>query len=250
MKYQNISVDLHIHSALSPCGDELMTPGNLVGMAMLNGLSAIAVTDHNASQNIRAAMKFGRELGVVVIPGMELETAEEIHVVCLFPEAEALFAFQDLVMASYPGAPPANRADIFGPQPIYDESDEICGELPHLLLMPTGIGIDDVFAQVKCLGGIAYPAHVDRDSYSVLTNLGMLPYGYDNAFVEISRECDVSALLKNYPELENYKLLPSSDAHYLDKIQNAGDAVLAVAEVTPAGVLDALRAGRIFIHLS
>ncbi|MFR1517309.1 MAG: PHP domain-containing protein [Clostridia bacterium] len=245
MSYQNVSVDLHIHSALSPCADESMTPGNIVGMAKLNGLSAIAVTDHNASQNSEAAVILGKRFGITVIPGMELETAEEIHVVCLFPDLERLACFQERVTASYNGAIPPNRAEIFGRQFLYNAEDEICGELAHMLLAPTGITIDDSFEIAASLGGIAYPAHVDRDSYSVLTNLGALPYGYANPFVEISSGCDRDILLQNYPLLENYKLLPSSDAHYLDKIQEDGRALLAVEETTAGGILDALKEGRI-----
>lgn len=222
MSYQKISVDLHIHSVLSPCGDVMMTPGNLVGMAKINGLEAIALTDHNAMQNISAAMKIGEAYDIVVIPGMELETAEEIHVVCLFPDTESLSAFQDVVVESYGPKIPANRPEIFGKQLIYNEEDEECGELERMLLIPSGITIDDVFGIVEGLGGIAFPAHVDRDSYSVLTTLGALPYGYKNGFVEISCECSREEIVKTYPELEKYKLLPSSDAHYIDKIQEAG----------------------------
>lgn len=222
-----------------------MTPGNIVGMAQINGLSAIAVTDHNASQNYAAAAALGKEYGVAVVPGMELETSEEIHVVCLFPDAEALAQFQKLVLESYPGGLKPNRPEIFGNQWIFNEKDEISGELDHLLLAPSGISIDGSFDIVRTLGGIAYPAHVDRDSYSVLTSFGTLPYGYGNAFVEISCDCDRSILMQNYPELLNYKLLPSSDAHYLDKIQDAGGAVLSVERATPEGVIAALRNGRI-----
>lgn len=114
-----------------------------------------------------------------------------------------------------------------------------------MLLASTGITIDDSFGLAASLGGIAYPAHVDRDSYSVLTSLGALPYGYPHGFVEISCGCDREILLKNFPELENYKLLPSSDAHYIDKIQEEGGAVLEVEEPSAAGIIDALRQGRI-----
>ena len=245
MSYQKISVDLHIHSVLSPCGDVMMTPGNLVGMAKINGLEAIALTDHNAMQNISAAMKIGEAYDIVVIPGMELETAEEIHVVCLFPDTESLSAFQDVVVESYGPKIPANRPEIFGKQLIYNEEDEECGELERMLLIPSGITIDDVFGIVEGLGGIAFPAHVDRDSYSVLTTLGALPYGYKNGFVEISCECDKGNLVKMYPELEKYKLLPSSDAHYIDKIQEAGGAELLVEELSVKGVIEALKNSRI-----
>lgn len=222
-----------------------MTPGNIVGMAKLNGLSAIAITDHNASHNVEAAVLFGKEFDITVVPGMELETTEEIHVVCLFPDLVQLARFQEIVMASYAGAIPLNRADLFGRQILYNAEDEICGELEHMLLMPTGITIDASFDLAASLGGIAYPAHVDRDSYSVLTSLGTLPYGYRHPFVEISCECDRNILQKKYPELENYKLLPSSDAHYIDKIQEDGGAVLAVEKRSAAGIIDALREGRI-----
>ncbi|MBR3920086.1 MAG: PHP domain-containing protein [Clostridia bacterium] len=245
MSYQKISVDLHIHSVLSPCGDIMMTPGNLVGMAKINGLDAIALTDHNAMQNIPAAIKIGEAYDIVVIPGMELETAEEIHVVCLFPDTESLSAFQDVVVESYGPKIPANRPDIFGKQLIYNEEDEECGELERMLLIPSGITIDDIFGIVEGLGGIAFPAHVDRDSYSVLTTLGALPYGYKNGFVEISCECDKENLVKMYPELEKYKLLPSSDAHYIDKIQEAGGAELLVEELSVKGVIEALKNSRI-----
>lgn len=245
MSYQKISVDLHIHSALSPCGDVMMTPGNLVGMAKINGLDAIALTDHNAMHNIDAALKIGEAYEMVVVPGMELETTEEIHVVCLFPDTEKLRSFQDVVVDSYGPKIPANRPDIFGKQLIYNEEDEECGELERMLLIPSGITIDDVFGIVEELGGIAFPAHVDRDSYSALTTLGALPYGYKNGFVEISCECDKEELLKTYPELANYKLLPSSDAHYIDRIQEAGGAELLVDELSPKGVIEALKNSRI-----
>lgn len=245
MNYQKISVDLHIHSVLSPCGDIMMTPGNLVGMAKINGLDAIALTDHNASHNILSAMRMGREYDITVIPGMELETSEEIHVVCLFTDTDSLTNFQNIVTESYGGNIPKNRPDIFGRQLIYNENDEEYAELTHMLLTPTGISIDDSFGIVESLGGIAYPAHVDRDSYSVLSTFGMLPYGYKNGFVEISCDCDRKMLKRSFPELENYKLLPSSDAHYIDKIQEAGGAELLVSELSAKGIIEALKNNRI-----
>ena len=197
-----------------------MTPGNIVGMAALNGLSAIAVTDHNASMNSEAAAILGKNYGITVVPGLELETAEQIHVVCLFPDQDGLSRFQEILLSSYGGAVPLNRTDIFGRQLLFNTADEVCGELDRMLLASTGITIDDSFGLAASLGGIAYPAHVDRDSYREI-------------------------LLKNFPELENYKLLPSSDAHYIDKIQEEGGAVLEVEEPSAAGIIDALRQGRI-----
>lgn len=234
----DIRADLHIHSALSPCGDEFMTPGNIVGMAVVNGLDAVAITDHNSSYNVPAALKIAEEYGILLVPGMELETSEEIHIVCLFPEYAALKLFQKEVCKSY--SPRDNIIDIFGNQRIYNSRDEITEEWRPMLLEPTGISIDRVFGLAEQLGGISYPAHVDRDSYSVLSSFGMLPYGYPHGFVEISCQCETEDLLGRFPELEHYKLLRASDAHYHEKIQEEG-ALLRVAEKSPAGIIDALK---------
>ena len=131
MNYQRISVDLHLHSILSPCGDDMMTPCNLVGMAKLNGLDAIAVTDHNAMENVETALKVGQAYEIVVVPGMELETSEEIHVVCLFPNIEGLAKFQQIVIDSYGENMPKNRPDIFGRQAICNDDDEVM-EQPYI----------------------------------------------------------------------------------------------------------------------
>ncbi len=231
-------MDLHIHSALSPCGDDFMTPGNIVGMAVVNELDAIAITDHNSSENIPAAMAIAEEYGIIVIPGMELETAEEIHVVCLFPDIEAISAFQKTILSSY--TPGENRPEVFGCQQIFNGNDQIIGECPRMLLAPTGISIDDAILLADRLGGIAYPAHVDRDSYSVLTSLGALPYQYPHPFVEISMDCDRDALLGQYPILQDYCLIPASDAHYLEKIQERS-TFIEVEERSPKGIIAALK---------
>ena len=238
----DIRVDLHIHSALSPCGDEFMTPGNIVGMAVVNGLDALAITDHNSSYNVPAALKIAEEYGIVLVPGMELETSEEIHVVCLFPAYADLETFQKEVCASY--SPRENIIDIFGNQRIYNSDDEIEGEWKPMLLEPTGISVDRVFSLAEQCGGIAYPAHVDRDSYSVLSSFGMLPYDYPHGFVEISCQCEEKKLLERYPELEHYKLMRASDAHYHENIQEEG-ALVRVAEKSPEGIIQALKNSRI-----
>lgn len=235
---ERLWVDLHMHSALSPCGDDFMTPGNIVGMAAVNELDVIAITDHNSSDNVAAAMEIGEEYGIVVVPGMELETVEEIHVVCLFPDLESLKRFECIVLDSY--QPGLNRPEIFGCQQIFDSRDQIVGESTRLLLAPTGLSIDEAIPLADKCGGIAYPAHVDRDSYSVLTSLGLLPYAYPHSFVEISCNCDIPALLAQYPFMADYAMLRASDAHYLEHIQER-NTYLDVKERSPAGVILALK---------
>ena len=117
--------DLHIHSCLSPCGDKDMTPANIAGMAAVKGLDVIALTDHNSCRNCPAAMRHAEDLGITLIPGMELTTSEEVHVVCLFPTLEAAMDFDQYVYLHL--LPVKNRPDIFGEQLILDEKDQITG---------------------------------------------------------------------------------------------------------------------------
>ena len=135
--------DLHIHSCLSPCGDNDMTPANIVGMAAVKGLDVIAVTDHNSCKNCEAAMAAGEEYGVLVVPGMEICTAEEVHAVCLFPDLSRAMEFDRLVHDQLP--PVKNRPDIFGDQQIYGCDDRICGEEPWLLINACQISFDGLW---------------------------------------------------------------------------------------------------------
>lgn len=209
--------DFHIHSCLSPCSDNDMTPGNIVAMASLKGLDAIAITDHQTCGNVKSAIKFGKEFDVIVIPGMELETAEEVHVICLFPSIDDALNFEKIIKQTLPII--KNRSDIFGDELYYDEYDEIEGTEENLLLVASTISYDDIFILVKKNNGICYPAHVDRDSYSALTTFGMLPDNNNCNFIEISSKCDIKNLLSTHPELNKYKFIHSSDAHTLVDIK-------------------------------
>ena len=139
--------DLHIHSCLSPCGDDDMTPNNIAGMGVLNGLNIMALTDHNTTKNCPAFFKAAKKQGIIPIAGMELTTAEDIHVVCLFPTLELAMEFDSFVEAHR--IPIPNRTDIFGFQQIMNENDEVVGEEANLLSMATDIMIDDVYEIVK-----------------------------------------------------------------------------------------------------
>ncbi|HHT92910.1 MAG TPA: PHP domain-containing protein [Clostridiaceae bacterium] len=236
-----VYADLHIHTALSPCADEDMTPGNIVAMASLAGLDAIAITDHNIALNVRPAIKYGEQFDVLVIPGMELETREEVHVVCLFETLEQALDFQGVVHKSMTGL--KNNPDIFGRQLMFDEEDEIIGEYDDMLLCATDIGIDDVFSMIEGFGGIAYPAHVDRDSYSVFSQLAFIPFDYPYKFVEISIDCK-SDIIEKYPQLKKYNLLKASDSHDLTQIDKH-DMYLECERLDAKSVIEALKNNRI-----
>ena len=224
--------DFHIHSALSPCGDNDMTPNNLINMSIIKGLDAVALTDHNACENVRAAAAVAGDK-IIFIPGMEVETSEEVHIVTLFPTADAAEEMQRILFDSSPYIP--NRPEIFGNQYIMDENDEICGEIDRMLVTASGLDIYTVVAAAKDLGGIAYPAHIDRESYSVLSNLGFIPPDLDISAVEIT-EKSRTALEGEYSN--RYNIITSSDAHYLWDISERNHYI----EVSDASVREILNA--------
>lgn len=225
-----IYYDFHIHSCLSPCGDEDMTPNNIVNMAALSGLNAIAVSDHNCVGNVRAAMEVARRVGITVIPGMEVETSEEVHILTLYPVIEAAEEAAKAVYKSLPDI--KNRPDIFGEQIFTDAEDNIVGYEEKLLISPTTLSINDLFDIVKSVGGLFIPAHVDRHSYSVLTNLGFVPDDLDIKHIEVSRMTqDLEAYLAARPELSKFGIFRNSDAHNLADIAQA-EAYLATEHIS------------------
>lgn len=208
MKY---SYDLHLHSALSPCGDNDMTPNNIANMSIIKGLDIIALTDHNTCGNVRAVIEAAGE-NLLVIPGIEVTTSEEVHVVCYFPTVEAAEEMEKLIKKSM--IPIKNEPEIFGHQYYMDAEDNISGEEDILLVNACGMDIYDVFSEVKKLGGVAVPAHIDRSSYSILSNLGFIPPDLEFTAVEITPK-NREKLMSEYNE---YIILSSSDAHYLENI--------------------------------
>ena len=225
--------DFHIHSALSPCGDNDMTPNNLINMSIIKGLDAVALTDHNACENVRAAAAVAGDK-IIFIPGMEVETSEEVHIVTLSPTADAAEEMQRILVDSSPFIP--NRPEIFGNQYIMDENDEICGEIDRMLVTASGLDIYTVVAAAKDLGGIAYPAHIDRESYSVLSNLGFIPPDLDISAVEIT-EKSRAALEGEYSN--RYNIITSSDAHYLWDISERNHYI-EVSDTSVRGILNAI----------
>lgn len=216
-----IYYDFHIHSCLSPCGDMDMTPNNIVNMAALLGLNAIAVSDHNTVGNVKACIEVAKEVGITVIPGMEVETEEEVHILTLYPTIEAAENAASEVYKKLPAI--KNRPEIFGEQAFMDKDDNITGYEEKLLISPARMSMNYLFDMVKSVGGIYIPAHVDRHSYSVLTNLGFIPDDIDIKNIEISRMTeDVESYLAAREELKKYKIFRNSDAHYLQDIATPG----------------------------
>lgn len=210
--------DLHVHSCLSPCGDDDMTPNNIAGMAAIKGLQIVALTDHNTTKNCRAFYAAARKNGIIPIAGMEMTTAEDVHLVCLFPTLEAAEAF-DAAYQQY-RVLYKNRPEIFGEQPILDENDEKIGEEKNLLLNASTLSIDDAYALLAEYGAVVFPAHIDRDENGIIAALGWLPETPHFACVEFRDNANVENYTKMY-NLDGKLILTDSDAHYLWDINEA-----------------------------
>lgn len=224
-----IYYDFHIHSCLSPCGDNDMTPNNIVNMAALSGLDTIAISDHNTIGNVKAAMEVGKSCGVNVIPGMEVETSEEVHILTIYPSLEAAEVVAKEVYKRLPDI--KNKTEIFGEQIYMDCDDNIVGYEDKLLISPADISFDELYDLVKSVGGLFIPAHVDRHSYSVLTNLGFIPEEFDIKFIEVSTATtDLQSYLQARSDLKKYKVFRNSDAHYLENM-SMKDAFLDIDDI-------------------
>ena len=211
-----IYTDFHIHTALSPCGDADMTPNNIVNMAIIKELDAIAITDHNSVENAAACMEVGKEHGLLVIPGMELQTREEVHVVCLFPDMESALAFQDYVYSKL--LPLKNNEKLFGEQLVFDRDDEIVGHNDRLLLSSSDMTLRDAFNKVNELKGAFIPAHIDREAYGIINSLGFIPEDLPISTLEYKTEEGLKKLINSGIVSKNYNFIKSSDAHYLQDI--------------------------------
>jgi hypothetical protein len=165
--------DLHIHSCLSPCADDDMTPYTVAGIAKLNGLDMAALCDHNSCANVKVFLDACRHYGIIGVPGMELTTAEDIHAICLFPTLEQAKIWDETVERHRVLI--RNRAEIYGRQVLIGADDEPCGEEEHLLVNATTLSLSEAAKLVRRLGGAFYPAHIDREANGILAILGALP---------------------------------------------------------------------------
>lgn len=229
----DVFCDLHIHTALSPCGDMDMTPNNIVNMSLLKGLDIIAITDHNTTGNCAAVMEAACGKGLVVLPGMELETSEEAHFVCLFPDLET--AHRADIWAAEHALPIQNKPEIFGEQVLMDADDNMVGYEPRMLVSALDVSIYDCLPLLRSWGVAVYPAHIDRYSYSIVTSLGTIPPELEFPALEISTRITREQACGSYPQLSEYRVVQASDAHYLEDILEA-DTPLSLAGKTAADV--------------
>ena len=200
-----------------------MTPYNIAGMAALNGLGIVALTDHNSCGNCATFFDACKTYGLVPIPGMEITTSEDVHIVALFPTLEDALAF-DAELSPYKSKM-KNKPEIFGDQIYVAVGDEPCGTEPDLLIFATSIDIESAARLVDKHNGVAFPAHVDRESNGVIAVLGDIPPEPNFTYAEFNDKENIATYKEKYESLKSMPVLCSSDAHHLWDINEASNFI-------------------------
>jgi len=207
--------DLHIHSCLSPCGDEEMRPRAVMNQVTATGLDIIAICDHNSTENTAAFMNAGYERGLTVLPGIEVTTKEEIHLLALFDRQEDCMALQEWIYKNLPGE---NVEEVFGSQTVVNERDETIGTNRRMLIGATLLSLEQVVSFVGSLRGVTIASHIDRPAFSLLGQLGFIPEGIPLDGLEISSRTSNEEAQKRFHAYQHYSFVRFSDAHRLEDI--------------------------------
>lgn len=226
-------VDLHIHSCLSPCADDDMTPANICGMAHIKGLDAIAVTDHNTARNLPYVKEAADYYHLILLPGMEVTTREEVHLLGYFPTVDDALEAGEVFSSHLPKMP--NRPKFFGNQYIMNTDDEIMGEEMRMLIGATDLDLTECTEIIRRRGGVAIPAHINRGSNGLLVNLGLMPQEPAYPVVEVARHMDIHPSI-----VKDRMVLYSSDAHQLGNIMEA-EFDFPVERFSLGGLFDTLK---------
>ena len=233
---ETLYCDLHMHSCLSPCGSDDMTPSNICGMAMLKGLQMIAVTDHNTARNLPAVQRCADAYGLLLIPGMEITTREEVHLLGYFPTVERALDFSEFLRPHMP--PKKNKPSFFGNQLVMDEDDNVVAEEDELLIGASDLPLSELVKLIREAEGVPVPAHINRGSNGLLINLGFVPEDLNLTAVEVWRDLPCP-----HTPQEGRVVLHSSDAHYLGDILEATETI-ELPERSVAAFLELLRHGK------
>jgi predicted metal-dependent phosphoesterase TrpH len=217
-----------------------MTPGNIAGFAKLAGYDVIALSDHNSTKNVPAFLEACRQYDIIGIPAIELNTREEVHVLCLFPDPDTALKFGDYVYKRLPDF--ENKPEFFGEQIIYDENNVVSGREKKLLINAADIGIYEVSNLLGELGGIAIPAHIDRASFSLISNLGLYDDSLGFDAVELSEDHNIKEIITLNPELKGVKFISNSDAHILTAIKDAAKTI-ETSGTKPNDIIKAIKYG-------
>lgn len=208
--------DLHIHTVLSPCGDLSMSPLNIVEQAAAVGLNIIGITDHNSTLHGPVTKKLADKKGIMVVFGAEVTTKEDVHCLCLFESENQRKDFQGFIDYNLPKI--HNNPSNFGHQVVVNEKEEIIQEIESLLITGLYVGVDDVERKVHELGGLFIPAHIDRQKYSLTSQLGFVPKDLKFDALEISRNISLEKANQTFSYIKNVRFIRTSDAHNINQI--------------------------------
>jgi len=210
------NADLHMHTCLSPCAEIDMTPREIVTASLERGLNLIAITDHNSAENVEAARKAADGTGLVVLAGMEVTSSEEVHVIALFESPDDAGALQDIVHKNLPAG--ENDERLYGHQIIVNENNEVMGFNRRLLIGATKLTAHALLDLIKSLGGISIASHVDREAFSVLSQLGFIPEDLCFDALELSPHMSRDKAETAFQGLKRFPWVSFSDAHYVKDI--------------------------------
>jgi 3',5'-nucleoside bisphosphate phosphatase len=213
---QLFRAEFHIHTVLSPCADIEMLPPLIIEEALEKDINLIAITDHNSSGNTEAVIRAADDTPLTVLPGMEVQTREEVHVLCLFDSLDQVKAWQSEIDQHLPLL--KNDPAYFGEQLVVDHTGEFIRKESQLLIVSTDLSIEEVFAGVDKLGGLAIPTHINRTAFGLIPVLGFIPPGLDVLALEISNHLSVKEALEKFPQTAGYPLIQGGDAHILNEI--------------------------------
>lgn len=208
--------DIHIHTVLSPCGDLDMSPVNIINKAKELNISILGITDHNSCRNAEVCAELGKENDIFVICGAEVTTKEEVHCLCFMPDINKLNEFQQFIDSKIIFF--QNSPDKFGYQLVIDKDENIVDEVEHLLINAIDCDIKDLQVKVDELNGIFIPAHIDRPTFSISSQLGFIPTDLKFDVLELSYRAKQTNFLQNFPWFQNYRYIYNSDAHFINDI--------------------------------
>ena len=239
-----LKADLHIHTCLSPCGDLKMSPANIAEKASLQNIDILGICDHNSAENIPAVMKAAGQYKITVLPGIEVTSQEEIHILALFDEVPSALELQKIIYKNLPGE---NDEEAFGIQVVVNELGEVLDFNQRLLIGASTLSISEVVDLIHTLDGLAIASHIDRESFSLISQLGFIPPDLDLDAVEISWRMDIHKALEKFKP--NVAITKSSDAHFPEEIGRATTTFL-IEKATAKEIKKALfaQAGRKIIH--
>ena len=211
--------DLHIHTVLSPCGDLEMSPRNIVQAAKNAGLDMVGITDHNSTKQCKVVKALAAKNDLHVLCGVEINSLEEVHCLAFFDTSSNLDDFQNYIDKHLTFIP--NDTKKFGYQVLVDANDVILEHEDRLLLAALDVGIEAIEKKVHQLDGLFIPAHVNRERFSVLSQLGFIPTDLEVDALEISRHMGAERFSHKYPNYRNHAFITSSDAHFVEDIGKA-----------------------------